>query len=174
MLVAVDSIVFDAMAIVQTIQPPPSPIVSTYNDMALIFWKYVFNNSKSIESIHVVFDRYDENSLKSQTREKRGELIDTHALSHIQGHMKIGDWKKVLVSTKSKGEVTALFTKYIAEHANDFLSDSQHLYVSGGLKEKALKIDRACVSFVSQLTLKPRRSRHKNASSCKIYSQSWC
>ena len=37
---AVDSIVFDAMAIVQMIKPPPYPVVSTYNDMALIFWKY--------------------------------------------------------------------------------------------------------------------------------------
>lgn len=80
--------------------PSTSNVKQTYSDMALLFWKYILDKSKGIENVHVVFDRYKENSLKSQTREKHGERITVHTPSHIQGQMITHDWKKVLTSSK--------------------------------------------------------------------------
>ena len=61
------------MAVIQMLQPPASVAKPTYNDMASLFWKYILSASGGVQNIHFVFDRCIENSLKLQTREKRGE-----------------------------------------------------------------------------------------------------
>ena len=70
-----DTFVFDGMAFIQMLQPLASVAKPTYNDMASLFWKYMYILSASggVQNIHVVFERYIENSHKLQTREKRRE-----------------------------------------------------------------------------------------------------
>ena len=54
------------------------------------FLKYILGASGE-PNIHFVFDRCIENSLKLQTRAKRGEDLSQSTPAHIQGMMNITD-----------------------------------------------------------------------------------
>ena len=153
-----DCIVFDGMAIIQMLQPPQSTVKLVYNDMASAFWKYILFASEGVHNIHVVFDRYIENSLKFQTREKRGEDVSRHTPTRIQGKMNFPDWKRALANSRFKRRLTNLYTQYLTEHCHEMLSHTQHVYVSGGLQAKALEVSFEVIEFVKQL-----RSNHEEA-----------
>ena len=153
-----DTFVSDGMAIIQMLQAPASVAKPMYNDMASLFWKYSLSASGGVQNIHVVFDRYIENSLKLQTREKRGEDLSRSTPAHIQGKMNIPDWESSLASSRFKRELTHLYTKHLTENCHELLSDSQHVYVSGGFDDKALKVSSDLVEFVEKL-----RSNHEEA-----------
>ena len=146
---AVDAIIFDGMAVIQMLKPVVSPVKTTYSDLASIFWSYVLNKSQGINTIHVVFDRYFENSLKSQTREKRGE--HSTVTTNIQPQMKVTDMKKIMTSSKCKSQIASFYTKYISEQAHDLIPSSVSVFVSGGMEEKVLKIKNDCISYVQEL-----------------------
>ena len=93
----VDCILFDGIAVIQNLQPKTSK--QTYRDMTNMFWKYIVSNSKGIQKVTVVFDRYMANSIKSQTRTKCGE-VDSKLLCHSQPDMKIPEWKRVMANSK--------------------------------------------------------------------------
>ena len=154
----VDSIVFDGMAIIQMLPVPTSAAKPTYDDMASLFWKHVLCVSEGIPAVHVVFDRYLLNSLKSQTREKRGDDVSRLTSVHIQGKMNIPDWKSSLTNGSFKAKLTKFYTLYIAEHCNTCINMNQHVYVSGGIDEKALKVSNDVVHIIEQL-----RSNHEEA-----------
>lgn len=145
----VDCVVFDGMAIVQMLQPPTGS-KPTYQQMAERFWTYIISACRPTSHVHVVFDRYEENSLKSQTRQKRGESASCAPVA-IQPHMVIGDWKRVLTSSKSKGELTKMYTRYLTENCHTLLSNDMQLFVAGGLQHKALRVTNETVSFVDSL-----------------------
>ena len=150
----VDSIVhvFDGMAVIQMLPVPTSVAKPTYDDMASpLFWRHVMRVSEGIPAVHVVFDRYLENSLKSQTREKRGEDMSRHIPVHIQGKMNIPDWKNSLLIGSFKGELTKFYTLYLAKHCYECICRTQHVYVSGGINEKALKVSNDVVHIIEQL-----------------------
>ena len=113
---------------------------------------------EDIPTIHAVFDRYLENSLKSQTREKRGKDNSKHTTVHIQGKMTIPDWKSSLVSSSLKAELTKVYTVYLGQHYHKYITMTQHKYVIGGLGEKALKVSSDVVHVMEQL-----RSNHEEA-----------
>ena len=114
--------------------------------------------SEGIPAVHVVFDRYLLNSLKSQTREKRGDDVSRLTSVHIQGKMNIPDWKSSLTNGSFKAKLTKFYTLYIAEHCNTCINMNQHVYVSGGIDEKALKVSNDVVHIIEQL-----RSNHEEA-----------
>ena len=100
-----------------------------------------------VSTVHVVFDRYEPNSLKQQTRQKRGENTSSLVVASMQNNMAIGDWKKILTSSKSKQELTKLNTKYLTENWHELLQDDVTVFVAGGTGEKALKGSNKVVSF---------------------------
>ena len=100
-----------------------------------------------MSTVHVVFDRYEPNSLKQQTRQKRGENTSSLVVASMQNNMAIGDWKKILTSSKSKQELTKLNTKYLTENWHELLQDDVTVFVAGGMGEKALKGSNKVVSF---------------------------
>ena len=55
--------------------------------MASLFWKHVLCVSDGIPAVHVVFDRYLVNRIKSQTREKPGNDVSRLTSVHIQGEI---------------------------------------------------------------------------------------
>lgn len=145
----IDCIVFDGMAIVQMLQPKSAK--STYQQMAEGFWSYILSQSAGVSNLHIVFDRYEDNSVKIQTRERRGENISSIAPVSIQPNMVIGDWKRVLTSTKSKCELTKLYTRYITQNCHCLLRDGVQVFVSGGLKQKVLRVTNEYVAYVDAL-----------------------
>ena len=68
----IDCVIFDWTAIIQMFKPVSSIIKPTFCDLAIMFWTHILHKSKGICAVYVEFDRYFENSIKTQTREKRG------------------------------------------------------------------------------------------------------
>ena len=119
--------------------------------MASLFWKHVLCVSEGNPAVHVVFDRYLVNSLKSQTREKRGDDMSRLTSVHINGKMNIPDWKSSLVNGSFKPELTKFYTLYLADHCNKCINRSQHVYVSGGIDVKALNLSNGVVHIIELL-----------------------
>ena len=67
--------VFDGAAIVQMTR---SSTVKTYGEYSKnIFWPFVLNSKGTITRVDVVFDIYNNVSLKAETRERRGKGVRT-------------------------------------------------------------------------------------------------
>ena len=67
-------------------------------------------------------------------------------------------WKSSLVSGSFKGELTKFYTLYLAEHWNKCIGRTKHVYMSGGIDEKTLKVSSNVVPITEQL-----RSNHVEA-----------
>ena len=115
-----DCIIFDAMAVIQMLPVPSKTVKVTFVDMVEQFCDYILRNSPnytSVSQIHIVFDRYEENSLKSLTRQKRGDSTKGHKI-HIQADMTVPkEWKKFL----SNGDIIENLAAY---YTNDTRSPS--------------------------------------------------
>lgn len=72
-----DAILFDGHASIQTLLPPTNSLNITFQNMAEQFLKHVTHSQNHVDQIHVVFDRYLDSSIKSQTRQKRGATSNT-------------------------------------------------------------------------------------------------
>lgn len=69
-----DTIIFDGHAIIKKLPGPSGTNTVTFGDMASQFVRhimYVSAQHVAIKQIHVVFDRYDKDSTKNVTRQKR-------------------------------------------------------------------------------------------------------
>ena len=65
-------IIFDGMAVVNRIDiQKQKSIIKTYRDFADVFSKIILKENQGFLGVRVLFDRYDELSLKSKTREDR-------------------------------------------------------------------------------------------------------
>ena len=148
-LSGVDCIIFDGMAVIQMLKPVTSLVKPTFSDLANMFWTHILHSSEGINVVHVVFDRYFENSIKTQTREKRGD--QSLMTANIQPHMKALDWKKLLTSSKSKSHLTKFYTRYFCEQAQNLLTDSQSMFISGGLDDKVVQVTHDCVRYSHDL-----------------------
>ena len=157
-----DCIVFDGMAIIQMLPAPTDP-KETYQQMAAAFWSHVFHCSYGVSNIHMVFYRYEPNSLKSQARQKRGENVSSHAPVTMQNNMTIVDWKKILASIRSKQELTKLYTKYLTENCHGILQENVTVFVASGIGQKAIKVSNSVVSYEQDL-----ESNHEEADSRMI------
>ena len=89
--------------------------------------KKTYRHGKYVVEIHNVtnqrdskseccFGRYMPNSIKSQTRTKRGEF-ESQLSCHIQSDMKIPEWKRALTNGKFKRNLTKFYTMFLAEIA---------------------------------------------------------
>jgi hypothetical protein len=65
--------VFDGAAVVQMIRSSAAKMYGDYSKN--IFWPFILNSEGTITRIDVVFDAYIEESLKAETRERRGKGI---------------------------------------------------------------------------------------------------
>ena len=77
-----DYILFYGHAIIQSLPTSHLP-KSTFKDMADACMSHIMSHSINTASLQVVFDRYLENSIKRQTREKRGASHSAQVY-HIQ------------------------------------------------------------------------------------------
>ena len=74
--------------------------------------------------------------------------------------MIVGDWRRVVSSTESKGQLTRLFTRYLTENCHELLDDNTAVCVAGGLGELVLNVTSAYVGYVMALA-----STHEEADS---------
>ncbi|KAH3721094.1 hypothetical protein DPMN_064009 [Dreissena polymorpha] len=77
------------MAIIQSIVIQSEQ--STFKDMASLIEKYIVPTSrkyKSVHQIHISFDKYSANSLKGETRRRRGDYESSNKV-HVHSNLKI-------------------------------------------------------------------------------------
>ena len=148
-LSGIDCAIFDGMTIFKMLKHVSSVIKPTFFDLAHMFWTHILNKSEGISAVRVVFDRFLENSIKTRTSEKRGE--QSLLTANIQPHMKALDLKKLLRSSKSKSQLTKIYTKYFCEQVHDLLTDTQSIYINGGFDDKAVQVTHDCVRYIHEL-----------------------
>ena len=149
-----DCIIFDAMAVIQMLPVPSKTVRETFVDMVEQFCDYILRNSRiytSVSQIHIVFDRYEENSLKSLTRQKRGDSTKGHKI-HIQADMTVPkEWKKFLSRGENKENLAAYYTNFIIETVGSQLERNETIFISGGLKDRAIYLNKDEHMDISEL-----------------------
>ena len=103
-------VIFDGMAVVNRIKKTQD--IETCKDLAASFTQIVLYEAKDYEEIRMIFDRYQENSIKDQTRNKRTQ--GTHIRYKIADDTKIQgvSMKKLLSHVATKQELT----KFLGDH----------------------------------------------------------
>ena len=98
------------MAVVNRIKKTQD--IETCKDLAASFTKIVLYEAKDYEEIRMIFDRYQENSIKDQTRNKRTQ--GTYIRYKIADDTKIQgvSMKKLLSHVATKQELT----KFLGDH----------------------------------------------------------
>ena len=142
-IASTDCIICDAMAAIQMLPVPSKTVKVTFVDMAEQFRDYILRNSHiydSFSQIHIVFDRYEPNSLKGLTRQKRGDSVIGQKI-YIQPDMAIPkEGKKFLSRGDNKENLAAYYTNFLIETVRDHLGTNESLFISGGLMDKAIKV----------------------------------
>jgi hypothetical protein len=119
--------------------------------MAQKFFSHIMHKRLSIggndiTQLHVVFDKYNEDSIKNMTLEKCGQM-DGHSY-HVLPDVAIPqNWKQFL--GKNKTALAEYYTKYMTEKAPALLRQGEGLYVSGGKEDTATRITPDSVSDVA-------------------------
>jgi hypothetical protein len=143
-----DCVIFDGHAIIQMLPFPASTENATFKDMAAHFMNFVHSvartvGARTLGQIHVVFDRYLPKSIKSQTRQKRGDFAafdaDTAGNYHVVLEGKVHANKDVFLSrSKNKVRLAKVYTQYINTQP---ISNGLEIYASGGDNNNATQIE---------------------------------
>ena len=151
-----DAMLFDGHAVIQSLPPPNSAVQkTTFRDMASKFVNHIIHKSvavagNDVKQMHIVFDRYEENSIKNATREKRGN--NTGHTYHVLPDVTIpGNWKQFLGVAKNKTALAEYYTRYITEVAPTILSQGQVLYISGGKDNSTIRVTQNTLTDVESL-----------------------
>ena len=135
-----DAIIFDAHAVIKALPAPNSSFTHTFEDMAKGFVRYILNHSDGITQIHVVFDKYEQNSTKNATREKRGMSDITY---HITQNGRVPkNWDLFLKSGSNKSNLAKFYSLYMCEYVGSSLDNDETIYISGGEGDRAMKISK--------------------------------
>ena len=137
-----DCIIFDGHAVIQMLQAPTA-LRNSFRQMAERFFRHIVLSKqkyRGIKQIHIVFDSYLPNSIKSQTRQKRGEESGNNQV-HIRPEAAIPkDWQKFLSVGRNKESLAKFYTEHMLLNAAKELKDNQELYIAGGSETVVYKI----------------------------------
>ncbi|KAH3722243.1 hypothetical protein DPMN_065199 [Dreissena polymorpha] len=98
--------IFDGITLVQIL--PVQSELANFKSMASAFQSYALRKARELSShvkaIHIVFDKYSGGSIKTQTRQERGDLNNNKTGNiNVQGELYIPkDWKMLLSSGSNK------------------------------------------------------------------------
>lgn len=105
-----DVIILDGAAVVNFLKPHAA---KTFDDYALkVFLPYIYNQLKRACRVDIIWDQYFDNSLKSQTRSKRGKGIRrrVEASSSLPGN-----WQEFLRIDANEIELFSFLVKHISQ-----------------------------------------------------------
>ena len=105
-------IIIDAMAVLQSMTKTPT--TQKLSDLQEAFIKRIEFMMVGYSEGHVVFDRYQDQSLKSKTRQKRATTSTEYK---VHSQMKLAmSLKELLSSSKTKSSLTAIFAEALLQH----------------------------------------------------------
>ena len=117
---------------------------TTFGEKAKQFVTYLRNHWKKGSEIHVVFDRYHDDSTKGGTREKRGNFSNMYIVSadkHIPQN-----YKSFLESNENKTSLASFYTQYMQENIQRTVDKNEKIYASGSNGDNTIKITRGSVT----------------------------
>ncbi|WAQ97270.1 hypothetical protein MAR_029960 [Mya arenaria] len=129
-------VIFDGMAIVQTL--PMNSEKWTFTDMGARFQQYTLSKAREISpkvtKIHIIFDKYSINGLKTETRKYRGDCSQSGCRNvDVRGELRVPkDWKMFLSNGQNKERLIQFYSGYMAEHACTKLKAQEVLLINGG------------------------------------------
>lgn len=150
--------IFDGMALVFIIQLRK---YNTFGDFAEAFFKYItsFYSRSNVERIDVVFDRYDDISIKSMESKRRAKDSKPVEMKILGPTTRVpGNIKNFICSTSNKRELVRVICRSATDYVK--LNKNQEMVISGGFDEEAtcFKIQGSVASKVLEL-----RSNHIEA-----------
>jgi len=146
----------DGHATIQALNPPPLGQPTTFKDMAESFTRHITHHAESVcqtsSQIHVVFDEYRSDSIKAQTRAKRGAISRAH-VHHVKTEMAIPrNWKAFLQQGENKSELARCYTDFMITNLADRLEPGQQIVTSGGFDQRTVQIATNDVKDVPDLS----------------------
>ena len=112
----------------------------TFNDLGNIILKRlqrILNNREmkpSIDTVTLVFDRYDkELSIKATERQRQGKVDSAIIKYHILGNREVPNYRNFLKSRVNKESLAALICEYISQNGSAVLGQGKAIVLAGGL-----------------------------------------
>ncbi len=148
-------IIYDASVTIRALKPPSD--TANYKALASNFTSHLVQKaqliSSHVEEIHIIFDRYFDDSIKNQTRQVRGARSDTGgSVHHItpDGIVPV-NYSAFLERSENKAGLAKYYTEYIMGNASLYLSDHHSMYLSGGAGDRVVNIKRTGVTDIPHL-----------------------
>ena len=129
--------IIDGMALVQAIGKPPN--ATTFGDLADVFTTCVTSNfSNHCTRIDIVFDTYDQESIKGLTRNRRaaGNRTIRRIITNRESKLP-GNWKAFIDLGENKADLTNFLSNELCDL---ILRDDQELVVAGGFLDRLTTI----------------------------------
>ena len=110
--------------------------------MATSFLSHVMYTSRStcaekLSQIHIVFDRYFEQIIKNDTREKRTSCSKANIHQVLLDGTVPKDWRLFLSRDENKAALAECYSNYIKQNGQKELKQGQKSFHNGGAGEKA-------------------------------------
>ena len=126
--------IMDGMAVVQMMK---SAKAATFGELAVKYYDFFTSplSTRKCKSVHVVFDQYVENSIKSVERSRRGTSSALEVL--IRGpHTPVPkQWGKYITNPKNKKNLCDFITNSMCSLGKGKLPENTELVIGGGLQD---------------------------------------
>lgn len=154
----INSLIIDGMVLIQGLN---EKAFSTFNELAFIFLKQILSLGRNYKALRitVVFDRYDDESVKSLERRRRGDFTDAYAYE-VSGNRKVVKFRNFLKLSENKRSLLKFVSVYILENSADQLQMEETMIIAGGFENPELCYS---VNKNSVAELKDLKSNHYEA-----------
>ena len=138
----IDAMIYDGHAEIRALSVDG---LQTFEETAA---RFLDRLKKECKQVHIVFDKYLENSIKTGTREKRGQLSSVAPAYHIQPKGEIPtNWSDVLLCGANKMNLADLYADYASCHIDPSV---ESIFVSGGSSNIIKEVDRNGASTICE------------------------
>ena len=129
-------------------------VPTTFRGMASLFFRYILMKARSIPDVkntHIVFDKYNKNSIKCFTRQNRGESMVVKNATVKPSIQIPQDWKTFLQYGDLKNNLCDYYKNYFASEGPNLLRLHENLFSSGGITDEVIKFSFDSISNIPTL-----------------------
>ncbi|KAG0719669.1 hypothetical protein GWK47_050025 [Chionoecetes opilio] len=161
--------IYDSNVVIRMLPFPRKEEDATFKDLASDFTAFVLQKASQIgtpSQIHLIFDRYYEESVKSQARINRGGNDQAVAYNIAVGGRVHVNKDTFLSNSCNKAALARVYTEYLSSTAD--LPQGLEVYTSGGNDNHAARITAHKIETVPEL-----ESNHEESDTSRSYSTAY-
>lgn len=127
----ISSYIIDGMVLIRELKPS---LLTTFTELGRLFLGKIITEGRKHRSkrIIVVFDTYNDNSLKNAERSRRGDSNVTEF--QVSGSRKVPKFDNFLKSSSNKRSLLIFLTNYFVQNGPSSLGDNEFLIIAGGFE----------------------------------------